>query len=180
MSATLHCQRCGEQFEAKRSDAQFCKPCQRVWRKEYLHRYDKRRKDSCPRCGAPKGTRARFCLPCENKARRERYVGESNPNWRKGRSRSGGYVQVRIKAGTPGKGKGAFYRGEHIVVWEEANGPLPKGYVVHHLNGVKDDNRLENLLALPRGEHHAHPRDALRPYEKRIRELEQQVAALNK
>ena len=37
----------------------------------------------------------------------------------------------------------------HRVVYEEAYGPIPKGWVVHHINEQKRDNRLENLIALP-------------------------------
>lgn len=33
----------------------------------------------------------------------------------------------------------------HIAVWEAFNGEIPKGYDVHHKNGIKTDNRLENL-----------------------------------
>ena len=59
---------------------------------------------------------------------------------------------------------------EHRYVWERANGLLPSGWVVHHLNGLKGDNRLENLLAIPRDKHHKHlVEDALKS---RIRELE--------
>lgn len=42
---------------------------------------------------------------------------------------------------------------EHQRVWEEANGPLPDGYVIHHKNHDKLDNRLVNLEALTRSEH---------------------------
>lgn len=179
MPAVLDCQECGNKFEAKRSDAQYCSECQTVRRKEYLRNYDRNRKDSCPSCGAQKGIRAKFCLPCENKTRVKRYEGKSNPNWREGRSRGAGYINVRIKTGSPGKGKGAFYRGEHIVVWEQTHGkPLPKGWVVHHLNGVKDDNRPENLLGTTRHRHHQHPREALVPYEDKIKELEAEVQSL--
>jgi len=73
--------------------------------------------------------------------------------------------------------RGAFYRGERVLVWEETHGmELPKSWVVHHLNGVKDDNRPENLLGLPRHEHHSHPKEALRPYEARIKALEELLA----
>jgi hypothetical protein len=34
---------------------------------------------------------------------------------------------------------------EHILVWQHANGPIPEGLQLHHLNGDKLDNRLENL-----------------------------------
>lgn len=45
------------------------------------------------------------------------------------------------------------HRAEHQRVWEEANGPLPDGYVIHHKNHDKLDNRLVNLEALTRSEH---------------------------
>jgi ribosomal protein L37AE/L43A len=41
----------------------------------------------------------------------------------------------------------------HRVVWEYHNGSIPDGFDVHHKNGVKTDNRLENLLPLKRGDH---------------------------
>lgn len=120
--------------------------------------------------------RANLCIRCENKRRVEAYAGNSNPNWKEGKSSNKGYISVRVKTGSPGKGKGSFYRGEHIVVWERANNKrLPQGWVVHHLNGVKNDNRIENLAGMPRHEHHSHPRKALHPYERRIKQLEDQL-----
>lgn len=42
---------------------------------------------------------------------------------------------------------------EHRVVWEAAHGPLPPGVEIHHVNGDKLDNRIENLRAVTRLEH---------------------------
>lgn len=33
----------------------------------------------------------------------------------------------------------------HRVIWEEANGPIPEGMSIDHINGDTKDNRLENL-----------------------------------
>lgn len=38
---------------------------------------------------------------------------------------------------------------EHRVVWEQAFGQIPHAWVVHHINFIKQDNRLDNLVALP-------------------------------
>lgn len=43
---------------------------------------------------------------------------------------------------------------EHVIVWEAANGPVPPGFQVHHINGNRIDNRLVNLEALSPREHH--------------------------
>lgn len=48
---------------------------------------------------------------------------------------------------------------EHKLVWERANGPVPDGYVVHHRNHNKRDNRLENLELLTHEEHSRHHND---------------------
>lgn len=42
---------------------------------------------------------------------------------------------------------GFFGRGhrEHRLAWESANGPVPEGFEIDHINGVYDDNRLVNL-----------------------------------
>ena len=171
MSAHLQCTRCLVIYEAKRSDAQFCGTCKIIRAQERAAQYDTKKKEPCPQCGALMVRRAQSCRRCENQRRVKAYVGNNNPNWRAGLTKADGYILERVQTGTPGKGKGAFYRGQHIVIWEAANGSLPKGWVVHHLNGIKDDNRIENLMGMTRNEHHKHPREALRPYEARIRDL---------
>ena len=44
------------------------------------------------------------------------------------------------------------YQGElwHRLIWEEANGfPPPDGWHIHHIDGVKQHNDIDNLIALP-------------------------------
>jgi len=38
----------------------------------------------------------------------------------------------------------------HRCVWESHKGPIPKGLEVNHINGVRNDNRLENLELVTR------------------------------
>jgi len=95
------------------------------------------------------------------------YKGSKNKLWRGGCTvDKNGYRSISIAG---------IYILEHRYVWEQVNGALPEGYIVHHLNGIKGDNRIENLAAMPRKNHS--PKLITEPYKKRIRELE---AELNK
>lgn len=37
---------------------------------------------------------------------------------------------------------------QHRVIWEMHHGPIPDDLTIDHINGVKDDNRIENLRLL--------------------------------
>jgi hypothetical protein len=46
------------------------------------------------------------------------------------------------------------YYPEYRFVWEQTHGRrLKPGEHVHHINGITDDNRPENLAAMTKGEH---------------------------
>lgn len=62
-----------------------------------------------------------------------------------------GYVQIDV--GTPGFRR---FQMAHRIVWESVHGPVPDGFELNHINGVKDDNRIANLELVTRGENIAH------------------------
>lgn len=58
----------------------------------------------------------------------------------------------------------------HRWVWEKRHGPIPKGFVIHHKDGNKLNNKLRNLELMSRGEHQkAHHSGASRSQETRER-----------
>lgn len=102
----------------------------------------------CSRCGAHKAPQSTHCNKCAGVLRR----GEYHPNWSGGRYfNSSGYVMVYDRSHLRVCSNG--YVREHIKVWMGANGDIPQGYLIHHINGIKSDNRLVNLSCIPRGQH---------------------------
>ena len=65
---------------------------------------------------------------------------------------------------------------QHRAVWQEAHGRIPKGWLIHALNGDKRDTRLENLAAVPRFP--VHMGQVTAPYIERIKNLEKQLKLL--
>ena len=41
----------------------------------------------------------------------------------------------------------------HRGCWEAHHGSIPSGHIVHHIDGDRLDNRIENLACMPHGEH---------------------------
>lgn len=71
---------------------------------------------------------------------------ESHPKWKPGSQVSKrGYVWLRVGKAHPLANPNG-YAPEHTVVWCAAGNPRPsEGYVLHHINGNRTDNRIENL-----------------------------------
>jgi hypothetical protein len=44
------------------------------------------------------------------------------------------------------------WRAVHLILWEEANGPIPRGHAVVFTNGDRRDIRLDNLTLITRAE----------------------------
>ena len=54
----------------------------------------------------------------------------------------------------PQRGKANPYVPEHLLIAEKKIGRLVRwGEVVHHLNGIKSDNRPQNLIVVTRKRH---------------------------
>ena len=120
-----------------------CSSCGRLYEPSSRHLRcpacrSKESRDLC-QCGEPKQGRSATCAKCRIVS------GASNGRWKGGRTRhKAGYV-MSWAPGHPRSGKGQYVF-EHILVMEQILGRhLLPDESVHHRNGVRDDNRPENL-----------------------------------
>jgi hypothetical protein len=81
--------------------------------------------------------------------------GKNNPAWKGGAVINwAGYRMVRCPGHPRAKKGGGAYVREHILVMEKHLGRyLTKDEDVHHINGDKLDNRIENLQLMSHAEH---------------------------
>jgi transcriptional regulator with XRE-family HTH domain/uncharacterized protein (DUF1330 family) len=97
----------------------------------------------------------RYQIPLRNhkESNRVSNSGSDNPKWNGGkRYHSDGYIQVLVPNHPHSVGCGYVY--EHRVIMEQHVGRfLERDEHVHHLNGNKTDNRIENLQLLSASEH---------------------------
>ena len=106
--------------------------------------------------------------------------GSDSPYWKGGRYiNSRGYVEVRIQPDNffypmakERKGLSSYILEHRLIMAQVMKRHLLSWEIVHHRNGIKQDNRLENLVLLAgNGKHNA-------LLNKRIKELEAQVRKL--
>lgn len=82
-----------------------------------------------------------------------RYRGEKSPSWKGGRHfHVDGYVYV-YSPNHPNKNKDRCVFEHRLVMEKHLDRYLTKEEHVHHVNGIKDDNRIDNLLIASNSDH---------------------------
>ena len=75
------------------------------------------------------------------------------PNWKGGRKKNPqGYVLVYLPSHP--QAQGGYVKEHRLVMEQKLNRLLIASELVHHKNGVKDDNRPENLILVVREKHY--------------------------
>lgn len=135
---------------------------------------------ACVDCGKPRWTETRKkseyvkyqrCQKCAVKRRR----GKNSPHWRGGRCKEGnGYIRVLLRPNDffyPMASKKGYVLEHRLVMAQHLGRCLASWEWVHHKNGIKDDNKLENLELVTDSSHLTqHTRGYRDGYEKGYRE----------
>jgi hypothetical protein len=81
--------------------------------------------------------------------------GEKHPRWNGGRIISiQGYVMI-YSPNHPYRNKTGYVQEHRLVVEQHLGRYLKREELVHHINGNKQDNRIENLQKVSQAEHNA-------------------------
>lgn len=126
--------------------------------KDHKHKYIFAR---CPECKRERWVSYRYnpnvfsrCQPCSAKAQ----VGKNAPRWKGGRVRhSLGYIAVWSSPDDffyPMASASGYIAEHRLVMAKHLKRCLLPWEIVHHKNGIRDDNRLENLELLPGRKYH--------------------------
>lgn len=136
---TVICTDCGKPWVRKNRMGFICETCtSRRKRAQY----------KCIVCGVTVSRRKGMCYECAVKAETEagNRKAMNNGHWKGGKTyHLRGYVYVRCPNHPKAWGSSSYVF-EHVLVMESMIGRyLNPGETVHHKNGMKDDNRPENL-----------------------------------
>jgi hypothetical protein len=168
----IPCLLCGKTFFCPRSWAKEGrrKFCNRTCRDRHLKTLTG---EASPRHGKKHRRESREAMSARRTAVARR--GENHPAWKGGRCKTGEYVAVMIATLPEGQRSMARlmcprkdYILEHRLVKAMALGrPLTAGEHVHHDNGIKTDNRPENLML-----------ESIKGHSRKHREVHREMARL--
>jgi len=113
---------------------------------------------ACPECGKERWVSASnlrlnklpFCSSCST-------TGTRHFRWKGGRRIVNGYVQARVYPADffyPMARRDGYVLEHRLVMAKHLKRCLLPWEIVHHKNGTRDDNRIENLELLPTGRQH--------------------------
>lgn len=110
-------------------------------RKGYKHSKETIEKISNNRKGITAWNKGKKLGP--NPEHSKRMTGKNHPRY-KGGTIGYGYRLVRID--------GKYYL-KHRLIWEAIYGPIPKDMIVHHKDGDRLNNNIDNLEIMSRSQH---------------------------
>ena len=153
-----------------------CRPLQRAI-KERRRSTEKRRYNTCPECGKLKHYESNLCRSCARKRCVELGIypsGKKHHWYKNGKPHtSEGYILVKCP-NHPAADKHGYVREHRFVVEQHIGRYLERHEIVHHLNGIRHDNRLANLAIVTKTNH---PQLTLmQALRKRIRDLEAEIS----
>jgi len=154
----------------------------KIYSGKEINKVGKHTYDSCPKCGNPRmirlSAKGRLCGSCATKKSHENNprIGrkENHYNWKGGILRNGdGYILEYVTKNskyypmaTSAKGKksrfGAYCLQHRLVMAKHLCIILKSNEIVHHINGDKTDNRIDNLKLTKRRRHKTTYQDGYR------------------
>jgi len=155
----INCVCCGDEIKTRSLNRKYCnqKCTSKVLNKN----------NSCLDCGIKIWCNRKRCMKCDTKRRINRLVSketrkklslanlkEKSYLWKGGINISSGYRMIYMPNTSISNKRYVF---EHKLKWLQENKCgwlyIPNGFIIHHKNGDRLDNRIENLICLPRDYH---------------------------
>jgi uncharacterized protein (DUF1330 family) len=79
-------------------------------------------------------------------------MAKLNPNWRGGKYSREGYKLI-YSPNHPNKNNRGYVAEHRLIVEKHIGRYLTKDELIHHINEIKDDNRIENLIVVEKRKH---------------------------